>query len=186
MKSLILILLLMITQTPILEGVEIVGPGTIASRYLKADLVIIGNVISIKTETIKENRRILKDGWTRIDRILVDVYTVQIDSVLKGASKDSVIIIQSNPFSDGDSRIKFDKVNEDGDSIFIQSWGIGPGYRGGADLIHKIGKHIVLIKFDNEKNISTLSLEFDKNHLAFLRRVDEEGMDALIIKLPDK
>jgi hypothetical protein len=186
MKSLISILLIMTIHAPVLKVVEIVGPGAIAQRYMNADLVIIGNVISRKTETIKESRRTHEDGWTRIDKTLVDVYTVQVDSVLKGESQNPVLTIQSNPFSGGDIRIEFDKVNEDGDSIFIQSWGIGPGYRAGADLIHNTGIHIILIRFDDDKNISTLSLSYSKKLLDFLKRVDEKGMDAVIPRIPDK
>ncbi len=185
MKKSCFIILLIILLSQILKGVEIISQQEIARRYLNADLVIIGKVISIKTETIDEKKSIKKDGWAHIDRTLIDIYTVKIDSVLKGSNIDS-IIIQSKPFPDNEQKRRFQKINNNGDSLFTSVIQVSDNYRGGSDSIHKTGNYIILIKFENNKNILTLRIDINKSNLHFLRKVKGKGLESVIFKLPEK
>ena len=105
-----------------------------------------------------------------------------IDSVLKGTNTDSMIVIQSNPFPDNEDKEKFEKIDESGDSLFTVVTQVSDGYRGGADLIKKVGKYIILIKFENKMNISTLSMGVTKSNLIFFKKIKEKGLDAVILK----
>ena len=185
MKKSIFIVLLIVIQAQLFKAAEIISPHEIANRYLNADLVIMGKVISIKTEIIKEKETILKDGWINVEKTLIDIYTVMIDSVLKGTNIDSMIVIQSNPFPDNEHKGKFEKMNESGDSLFSVALQVSDGYRGRADLINKEGKYIILIKFENKMNISTLSMEVTKSNLKFLKKIKDKGLDAVILKPPN-
>jgi len=185
MKKLYFVILLIILQLQILQGGEIITHQEIAKRYLNADLVIIGEVISIKTETIHENKTIKKNGWTHIDRTIIDFYTVKIDSIIKGANKNSKIMIQSKPFSDNEYKEKFETINAIGDSLFTAVLGKFYGYRGGTDIINKIGNFIILIEVENNKNISTLSMKITEDNLNLLQKVKEKGIESILLKLPD-
>jgi len=142
-------------------AVEIVCPGEKARRYLDADLVIIGDVVSCTTKTIQEKDSLGDSGWVYHHTTLMDIYGVKVDSVLKGSFTDSVIVVQSKPFGGDFRKSKFLEVDEKGDSLFV-TW-LTQGFGGGgADRIHKPGRYIILLQGQDTIYTSTLCRQYSK------------------------
>ncbi len=161
------------------EAGEIVSPLDAAQRYLNADLVLVGKVISIEVKIIKDSVTHNEDGWQYYHRELVDIYNVKIDSILKGSYSDSLIMIQSQPYSGHEEKSKFANIDSSGDSIFISEVMYNPGYRGGSDLISTPGIYIILLNKVEDRYISILANNFVKNNLMFFRKVQNEGAEFL-------
>lgn len=161
------------------EAGEIVSPFDAAQRYLNADLVLVGKVISIEVNIIEDSVTQNNDGWQYYHRKLLDIYNVKIDSILKGSYSDSVIMIQSQPYSENEEKSKFANIDSIGDSIFISEISYNNGYRGGSDLISTPGTYIILLNRIEGRYISILANNFVKNTLMFFRKVQKEGDEFL-------
>gem|GEM_PF-1632753 len=143
-------------------AVEYVDPNEVARRFRDADLVIMGNVVSCTTRTLKEGDSLGHDGWMYHHQTVVDIYRTEIHSLLKGHFSDSVIVVQSRPYSGGGThRWKFDRVDEKGDSLGASEYSFWDG--GGADRIHKLGKYIILIQKEDTAYVSMLSRSYTKD-----------------------
>ena len=162
-----------------LEAVEIVSPLDAAQRYLNADLVLVGKVLSIEVKIIKDSVTQNGDGWQYEHRKLLDIYNVKIDSILKGSYSDSLILIQSQPYSGHEEKSKFAKIDSLGDSIFISEILYNQDYRGGSDLISTPGMYIILLNKVGGSYISILTNNFEKNTLMFYRKIQTEGTEFL-------
>ena len=159
---------------------EIVTPIETAQRYLNADLVIIGTVLSIDTHIVNEIVTIESESLKTKNRSLIDFYYTKIDSVIKGHYEDSIIIIQSNSYSDNIEKIKFKNVNSNGDSTFEAEISLSYGSKGGVDLIKQEGKYIILVKTNNGIFASILCYSFSNEMLQFFNRVSKEGIKFLL------
>ena len=168
-----------LTLYSISEAVEIVSPFDAAQRYLNADLVLVGKVISIEVKIIEDSVTQNEDGWQYHHRKLLDIYNVRIDSILKGSYSDSLIMIQSQPYSEHEEKSKFAKIDSLGDSIFISEISYNYGYRGGSDLISTPGMYIIILNKVGCSYISILANNFEKNTLMFFREIQKEGAEFL-------
>jgi len=142
-----------------------------ARMYLDADLVIVGSVISSRTETLRSWDSLGTDGWTYHHKTMIDVYQIAVDSVLKGDHIDSLIVIHTTQYGGGIDRSKFDKFDEAGRPMYV-----GEITCDEKDSISRRGEQIILL--DKQDSVYTLILAInpDESLLAFYREVQEKGI----------
>jgi len=153
-----------------------VSPDDDIRRYFDANLVIIGEVLACTTKTVEERNSLITSGsdsgaiYHYITE--VDIYNVKVDEVLKGAYKDSLIIVQSKKFGGHNSTTKFQGLNEKGESLFVaEAWVFCDM---GADRILREGKYIILIKKQDSIYTSILARPCDKYFLNLYKEIQKK------------
>ncbi|MDO9578337.1 MAG: hypothetical protein Q7J16_10670 [Candidatus Cloacimonadales bacterium] len=96
-----------------------------------------------------------------------------------------MITIQSKPYSDNELKEKPEKVNENGDSLFTAVIEISNGDRGGSNIIRSLGNYIILIKLENKRNVAVMSLKLTESNLELLQKIEQYGMESVILKPPE-
>ncbi len=157
-------------------------PAERARKYLDANLVLIGDVVSYTTQTVQEEDSLRDDGWMYHHVTLMDVYNVRVDSVLKGSLADSIIRVQSKLFGGSTSRSKFLEVDEKGDSLYVAEIWAGDG-GDGADRIRKLGRHIIILLMvlqrEDTTYTSVLGSPYSESVLHFYKEVEEKGEEYI-------
>lgn len=155
---------------------EVLDNFKMARRYLDADLVLIGNVLSCSTQIIEEEDQPGSNGWVQHSTKLMNTYRVKVDSILKGDFPDSVIVIQNESFKTYASRTTFNKLDEKGDSMFLEEQTLQTNDEG-WDRIPGLGKFILLLKKKDGLYTSILCHSPDEYSLNLYRQVKEKGED---------
>lgn len=157
------------------------SPADMARSYLDAQMVIVGDVISRMTETVQVKSWVDDEGWEYRHKTLKDTYHIKVDSLLKGNYVDSVIVAESEPYGGGTERWRseFQKLDEQGGSMYLAQGSLLDGNGGGPGTIHRLGRYIVLLGQQDSTYISVLAHRFDERILDFYREVEAEGEDYL-------
>jgi len=145
-----------------------------ARRYLDADLVIVGEILACSTKTIEEKDLPGNNGWFHHYTKFVNTHLVRVDSVMKGAFADSIIIIKRESSKGYDWKSEFVSITEKGDSLFNME--MRPGVGGeGWDSIPDSGKCIILLVEKDSIYTPTLCSGYNKSSIDFYREVEEKG-----------
>jgi hypothetical protein len=155
-------------------GAEAISWEREARRYLTADIVITGSLISDSTMSVREEWTPGPDGSRYLDRAFMDIYRVEVDTVLKGDFSDSVVVLESRPYSRTENHM-FDRVDERGDSIFVAEvvllWGGIPGKISGT------AKYIILIEKQDNAYVSMFSRRHSQATMDFFRQFQNTVLD---------
>lgn len=154
---------------------EVLDNSKMARRYLDADLVLIGNVLSCSTQIIEEKDQPGSNGWVQHSTKLMNTYRVKVDSILKGDFPDSVIVIQNESFKTYARMTIFYKLDEKSDSMFMEQHFETNDI--GWNSISGLGKFILLLKKKNGLYTSILCHSPDEYSLNLYRQVKEKGED---------
>ncbi|MFA5034070.1 MAG: hypothetical protein WC614_13765 [bacterium] len=157
-----------------------------AQRYLDANLVIVGNVLSCSTKVITKKDSLITSGsdsgWVRHWDVSVDIYKTKVDTVVKGVFADSIIIIESKPYAGNIWKSQSLEIDEKGNPKRKCIGRVGKDYSGSADRIHNQNidgqKYIILLQKKGTTYISTLFYGYDKDIIDyFYKGLDKEGLN---------
>ncbi len=159
---------------------ECIDPDREAQRFRNADLVVVGNVLSHTTKTLKDEMSPPGlDGWMYRHRTIVDIYRIEIEGILKGDFSDSVIVIQTNPYNAQEERHRFDKIDEKGDSLYLGEI----MYPWGRDswIMSKSRKYIILIQKQDTAYTYMLSRPYTEDRFDFFRRLEDKELQFSLV-----
>lgn len=155
---------------------EIISPSEIANIYIHSDLVVIGQVLSVQSNTIDQNEYLSPDSIRHITTTIKDLYVVKLDSIIKGSFSDSIVTFHSLRYSEHTEKTQFNPIDSQGDSVF----------RGEAFLISGESspisidkKYIICLSSIDDQFVSKLTTEYNTDTLHFFERISH-GNDAAL------
>ncbi|MGB2804144.1 MAG: hypothetical protein WBD64_04510 [Candidatus Zixiibacteriota bacterium] len=151
---------------------ENITPASHARRYFKADVVIFGEVLGCTTNVVERKDVPGDSGWVNHYTTLASTCTVRVDSALKGALAESVIVIQKESSRAWKSR--FEAIDENGDSLYMGQMAEEPG-PGEANEIPSSGRWILFLIEKDSTYTFLWRAKYDRMNLDLYRKFAEEG-----------
>lgn len=156
---------------------ERMTPGSHARRYFKADLVIFGETLSCTTNVVERKDVPGDSGWVNHYTTLASTCTVRVDSVLKGALAESVIVIRKESSQAWMSR--FEAIDVNGESLYVGQSTLEPAPPGPgeADEIPFSGRWILFLMEKDSTYTFLWRAKYNRKNLDFYKKFAEEGED---------
>ena len=159
------------------QATECITPESHARRYHQADVVIFGQVISCTTNVVERKDVPGDSGWVNHYTTHASTCTVRVDSVLKGALAESVMVIQKEWSRAWMSRSE--PIDENGESpcvgqIAMAAVSPGPGE---ANEIPSSGRWILFLMEDDSTYTFLWRADYNRMNLDLYGKLAEEGED---------
>lgn len=134
--------------------------------------MIFGEVLGCTTNVVERKDVPGDSGWVNHYTTLASTCTVRVDSALKGALAESVIVIQKESSRAWKSR--FEAIDENGDSLYMGQMAEEPG-PGEANEIPSSGRWILFLIEKDSTYTFLWRAKYDRMNLDLYRKFAEEG-----------